>query len=206
MSRGRTDTAARHGRRRRRGPVGTVLRSVATVAAVGIVSTASVGAIASWQVLHHTNTAVVSFPRDLELPIPACVDDEGTTTPASSSAMLNTALGRGGERHGLARVAQTIGQLTGLQIGYAGMVTFDGVVAMADAVGGVDVCLATPIRDPDVTPGSTGPRVTRSCPGRRRPRSSGPDTASGTGATSRGSATSRRSWPRSPARRCRRTR
>ncbi|WP_413601101.1 LCP family protein [Curtobacterium sp. Curtsp57] len=100
----------------------------------------------------HTNMAVVSFPRDLVVPIPACENDQGTVTPAVPAAMLNTALGRGGEQHGLACVAETIDQLTGLQIGYAGMITFDGVVAMADAVGGVEVCLATPIHDTDVTP------------------------------------------------------
>ncbi|WP_243698316.1 MULTISPECIES: LCP family protein [unclassified Curtobacterium] len=100
----------------------------------------------------HTNMAVVSFPRDLVLPIPACTNDSGAVTPASSAAMLNTALGRGGEQHGLACVASTISRLTGLQIGYAGKITFDGVVAMADAVGGVEVCLATPIHDDDVTP------------------------------------------------------
>lgn len=100
----------------------------------------------------HRDMAVVSFPRDLVIPIPACEDDSGAMTPASDAAMLNTALGRGGERHGLACVAQTIEHLTGVTIGYAGMITFDGVVAMADAVGGVDVCLATPIDDPDVSP------------------------------------------------------
>ncbi|WIE59573.1 LCP family protein [Curtobacterium sp. MCLR17_031] len=100
----------------------------------------------------HSNMAVVSFPRDLILPIPACTNDTGSVTPASPAAMLNTALSRGGEKHGLACVANTIGSLTGLQIGYAGMITFDGVVAMADAVGGVKVCLATPIKDNNVTP------------------------------------------------------
>ncbi|PCN48644.1 LytR family transcriptional regulator [Curtobacterium sp. 'Ferrero'] len=100
----------------------------------------------------HTNMAVVSFPRDLVIPVPACTNDTGSVTPASSAAMLNTALARGGERHGLACVAKTVEQLTGLRIPYAGMITFDGVVAMADAVGGVRVCLATPIRDQNVTP------------------------------------------------------
>jgi LCP family protein required for cell wall assembly len=100
----------------------------------------------------HTNMAVVSFPRDLVIPIPACENDQGAVVPASSAAMLNTALSRGGQHHGLACVAKTIDQLTGLQIDYAGMITFDGVVAMADAIGGVQVCLATPIDDHDVTP------------------------------------------------------
>lgn len=100
----------------------------------------------------HTNMAVVSFPRDLVIPIPACTNDNGSVTPATDAAMLNTALSRGGEKHGLGCVAKTIEQLTGLQIPYAGMITFDGVVSMANAVGGVEVCLATPIVDTDVSP------------------------------------------------------
>ncbi|WP_144761211.1 LCP family protein [Curtobacterium sp. 9128] len=215
--------AARHGRRRPSSVLRTGAKLVAAVAAVGLVSTGCVGAIASWEVLghakptvtlamdgtsakplpqltaqqgevdmllvatdtregqgagfddalnqrassgvgnndsnllvhisaDHSSMAVVSFPRDLVVPIPACENDQGTTTPASAAAPLNTALHRGGEQHGLACVAKTIDQLTGLQIGYAGMITFDGVVAMADAVGGVDVCLATPIHDDYVTP------------------------------------------------------
>lgn len=100
----------------------------------------------------HSNMAIVSFPRDLMIPIPACANDVGGTTPATSRAMLNTALSRGGKTHGLACVANTISQLTGVQISYAGMIEFDGVVAMADAVGGVEVCLATPIHDTDVSP------------------------------------------------------
>lgn len=220
----RTSTpGVRHGRLRRRGPVRPLLAVTAIAAAVVLVGTSSVAAIATWQVLgnaqpsvslampgstaravpqltaqsgevnmllvatdtrdgqgagfddaanrrassgagnndtnilvhisaDHTNMSVISFPRDLVLPIPACTNDTGTVTPASSAAMLNTALARGGEKHGLACVAATIGKLTGLQIDYAGTITFDGVVAMATAVGGVTVCLATPIHDHDVTP------------------------------------------------------
>ncbi|WP_420369406.1 LCP family protein [Curtobacterium sp. L1-20] len=217
------DPAARHGRQRPSSALRSGLRLVAAIAAVGVVSVGSLGAIASWEVLRdakptvslamggtpakaapqltaqrgevnmllvatdtrtgqgagfedarnlaaasgvghndsnllvhisadHTHMAVISFPRDLEIPIPACENDQGTVTPASSKAMLNTALGRGGEKHGLACVAKTLDQLTGVQIGYAGMITFDGVVAMADAIGGVKVCLATPIQDNAVTP------------------------------------------------------
>ena len=35
----------------------------------------------------------------------------------------------------------TIEQLTGLQIPFAGVVDFEGVVAMSNAVGGVPVCI-----------------------------------------------------------------
>ncbi|WIE55579.1 LCP family protein [Curtobacterium sp. MCBD17_003] len=227
---------ARHGRLRRSSRVGAVLRILAAVVAVAVVSSGSVAAIATWQVLQgakpavtlalpgvrheavptltaqsgevnmllvatdtrtgqgagftgaanqaassgvghndttilvhisqdHTHMAVVSFPRDLMVPIPACTNDDGSVTPASSRAMLNTALSRGGERHGLACVAGTISQLTGVPISYAGMVTFDGVVRMADAVGGVQVCLATPIHDHNVSPAIDLPAGTRSLSG-----------------------------------------
>jgi len=214
---------ARHGRLRTRSAAGLVARVLGASVVVALVSSTSVAAIATWQVLgsaqptvslaapgatsspvpeltaqsgevnmllvatdsrknqgdgfddpanqaassgvgnndttvlvhiseDHTNMAVISFPRDLMLPVPACTNDAGETVPASSKAMLNTVLSRGGEQYGLACVASTISQLTGLQIDYAGSITFNGVVSMADAVGGVEVCLATPIRDTDVTP------------------------------------------------------
>lgn len=100
----------------------------------------------------HTSMAVISLPRDLEVPVPACQNDEGGTTPASPQDMLNTALGRGGEKLGLQCVAATVAGLTGVQINYAASVKFDGVVKMTTAVGGVTVCLATPLIDPNTDP------------------------------------------------------
>jgi LCP family protein required for cell wall assembly len=96
----------------------------------------------------HKNATVVSFPRDLEIPIPACPRDSGGTTPATSRAMLNTTLSRGG----LSCDALTLSKLTGLQIPYAAVISFDGVVAMSNAIGGVEVCLATPVKDPYTNP------------------------------------------------------
>lgn len=40
--------------------------------------------------------------------------------------------------------------LTGLSIPYAAEISFDGVTGMSNAVGGVTVCLATPVKDPYV--------------------------------------------------------
>lgn len=100
----------------------------------------------------HTSMAVISLPRDLEVPLPACKNDSGGTTPASSLGMLNTSLGRGGVKMGLQCVATTVASLTGVQIDYAAMVKFDGVVKMTTAVGGVTVCLATPLVDPNTDP------------------------------------------------------
>jgi len=94
----------------------------------------------------HSSATVVSFPRDLMVPMPPCPRENGTTAGASSKAMFNTALSRGG----LGCVVLTVEKLTGLTIPYAAEISFDGVMSMADAVGGVTVCLASPIKDPYV--------------------------------------------------------
>ncbi|MBT1675401.1 LCP family protein [Curtobacterium aurantiacum] len=92
----------------------------------------------------HQQLTAVSFPRDLMVPIPACTNPAtGTTYPAATAAMFNTALGNGG----VSCVVDTVENLTGLSIPYAGLITFDGVIEMSNALGGVDVCVAQPIDD-----------------------------------------------------------
>ena len=90
-----------------------------------------------------TRAVVVSFPRDLVVDIPECEDADGYVKPYSTEP-LNTALFYGGLGCG----AMTISELTGLEIQFAGLITFNGVVAMADAVGGVPVCVDGPVVDP----------------------------------------------------------
>ncbi|MCS3843548.1 LCP family protein [Microbacterium sp. AK031] len=85
----------------------------------------------------------VSFPRDLMLPIPECTREDGSTTPAMSKQPLNSAYMEGG----LNCVAKTIAEETGQDIEFAASVTFGGVIEISNAIGGVDVCLATPIKD-----------------------------------------------------------
>ena len=93
----------------------------------------------------HTSATVVSFPRDLVIPGPACTDPEsGREYSAVSAQPLNSSYGRGG----LGCVVATISELTGLDIPYAGLFTFGGTVAMSDAVGGVPICLEEAIEDP----------------------------------------------------------
>lgn len=82
----------------------------------------------------HKSATVVSFPRDL-VQIPLCGG-------SISSSMFNTTLS-----HGLSCVVQTAEKMTGLTIPYAGVITFDGVIGMSNAIGGVTVCLATPVTD-----------------------------------------------------------
>jgi len=86
---------------------------------------------------------VVSFPRDLMIPIPECVDAEGETHSAMSKQPLNTAYTDGG----LNCVVKTLSKLTGQEIQFAASVTFGGVIEITNAIGGVEVCLANPIKD-----------------------------------------------------------
>ena len=93
---------------------------------------------------NHDHAVVVSFPRDLLLDIPACPQADGTESRQRSMEPLNTTMGIGG----LPCVALTIEQLTGLDIGYAGLMTFAGVAQLSNAVGGVEICVDAPLVDP----------------------------------------------------------
>ncbi|CAN5372423.1 LCP family protein [soil metagenome] len=84
------------------------------------------------------SATVVSFPRDLVVPLPACKNGG----PATGQP-INVTLFYGG----LACTVLTVESLTGLKIQFAGLITFTGVISMSNAVGGVPVCFAGPIRD-----------------------------------------------------------
>ncbi|MBL3670220.1 LCP family protein [Streptomyces sp. M2CJ-2] len=86
-----------------------------------------------------TNMSVISMPRDTLVQIPKCTDPEdGTVYEASNGrTMTNQSLGHGGPGCTVA----TWQELTGIHIDHFVMVDFAGVVAMADAVGGVPVCV-----------------------------------------------------------------
>ena len=86
---------------------------------------------------------VVSFPRDMLVPIPACPDGQGGEYSAMSSQPLNASYSYGG----LACTALTIEELTGEEIHFAGAIRWTGVIDMSDAIGGVDVCVSGDISD-----------------------------------------------------------
>ncbi|MBD8486117.1 LCP family protein [Frigoribacterium sp. CFBP 8759] len=206
-----TTGVARHGRLKSGGAVRAVTKVVAASVAVLLVSGASVGAIAAYQVrsdlgdgvelqaaqgettkpappsiseyeggfnilvvgtdndasqdqgafgerdatlndvnilLHvsadHTNATAVSIPRDMVVPIPSCAKEDGSGYYSAMSARpINEAYSYGG----LSCVASTVSSLTGLDIPFAGMISFNGVIEMSNAIGGVPVCAATPIKD-----------------------------------------------------------
>jgi len=93
---------------------------------------------------NHDRAVVISFPRDLLLDIPACPQADGSESSPRQMEPLNTTMAIGG----LPCVALTLEQLTGLEIGYAGLMTFTGVAQLSTAVGGVEVCVSAPLVDP----------------------------------------------------------
>ncbi|WP_345764426.1 LCP family protein [Diaminobutyricibacter sp. McL0608] len=97
---------------------------------------------------NHQSVTVVSFPRDLMIPIPECPSPNGGTYGSVDKAMINTTLSRGG----LSCVVLTVEKLTGVSIPFAAEISFDGVSAMSNAVGGVTVCLASPVVDKYTNP------------------------------------------------------
>ena len=94
-----------------------------------------------------SNMSVVSMPRDTLLKLPKCTDPKtGKEYPATlGRQMTNDSLGRGGPGCTVA----TWELLTGIHIDHFMMVDFAGVVSMADAIGGVPVCVDANILSKD---------------------------------------------------------
>lgn len=88
---------------------------------------------------------VVSFPRDMIVPIPSCPYADGTGEYSAMSAqMLNASYMYGG----LACTVLTVEELIDDQIDFAAAIRWTGVINMSDAIGGVDVCVAGDVSDP----------------------------------------------------------
>ncbi|MBF4551406.1 LCP family protein [Pseudoclavibacter sp. VKM Ac-2888] len=90
-----------------------------------------------------THASVVSIPRDTMVDQPACTNDEGVQMEERYEVPMNSILGEGG----MGCVVETVEAMSGLDIPYAAMVQFLGVIEMSNAVGGVDVCVANEISD-----------------------------------------------------------
>ncbi|WP_046730326.1 LCP family protein [Streptomyces humi] len=100
------------------------------------------------------SAAMVSIPRDTRVDIPKCTDpDTGKVYPATN-AIINESLARGGAGCTLA----TWENLTGVYIDHWMTIDFSGVVKMADAIGGVDVCVKQNVWDHPTAavPGGSG--------------------------------------------------
>ncbi|MER6782897.1 MULTISPECIES: LCP family protein [unclassified Streptomyces] len=85
-----------------------------------------------------SNMSVVSMPRDTMLMMPKCTEPGGKVHQASKGLVqTNESLSRGGP--GCTVAAWT--ELTRIPIDHFMMIDFKGVVTMADAIGGVPVCV-----------------------------------------------------------------
>ncbi|MGP3984102.1 LCP family protein [Streptomyces sp. KR80] len=90
-----------------------------------------------------SNMSVLSIPRDTRVTIPKCTDtDDGRVFP-ETTATINASLQNGGPGCTVA----TWEELTGIPIDHFMMIDFAGVVDMADAVGGVPVCVDNNVYD-----------------------------------------------------------
>ncbi|MEU9996010.1 LCP family protein [Streptomyces sp. NPDC050848] len=105
-------------------------------------------ALADVQMLLHIsadrkNANIISIPRDTIVKIPQCKDENGTQYAETTTSPINETLARGGPGCTLT----TWESITGVYIDHWMMVDFAGVVAMADEVGGVPVCVNTGVHD-----------------------------------------------------------
>lgn len=90
------------------------------------------------------NVVAMSFPRDTMVPWPRCPSTSGGPGYLPQSlGQINATIANGGP----GCTVLTVEKLTGLKIPYLAMINFTGVIEMSNAVGGVEVCVASPIRD-----------------------------------------------------------
>ncbi|WAA66948.1 LCP family protein [Microbacterium oxydans] len=84
------------------------------------------------------NVTVVSLPRDLGVAVPECTRPDGSVASSMWKASINSVF----EHAGLSCVVKTVSELGDIPIEYAAKISFDGVMAVTDAIGGVEVCIA----------------------------------------------------------------
>ncbi|MDI9886616.1 LCP family protein [Streptomyces sp. HNM0645] len=98
-----------------------------------------------------TNATALSIPRDLITDIPDCPtkQPDGSTKiiKGSQGVRFNESFGVEGRDPGC--TMRTVKQITGVPVDHFMMADFNAVKTLSTAVGGVEVCLAKPIRDKD---------------------------------------------------------
>ncbi|WP_344569706.1 LCP family protein, partial [Streptomyces atrovirens] len=98
-----------------------------------------------------SNATALSIPRDLIVDVPDCptTQEDGTqkVIPGSSGVRFNTSLGQDGRTPSC--TMRTVTELTGVTPDNFMVADFNAVKTLTSAVGGVEVCLAKDIDDPD---------------------------------------------------------
>ncbi|MBZ9604735.1 LCP family protein [Phyllobacterium chamaecytisi] len=90
-----------------------------------------------------SEAAVISFPRDSLVQLPACRSGERRPGQQRRLGMINSSFSFGG----IGCTWKTMEALTGIHIDHFVTVDFTGFKGMVDAIGGVDLCIPEPIRD-----------------------------------------------------------
>ncbi|WP_340561073.1 LCP family protein [Streptomyces sp. GSL17-111] len=90
-----------------------------------------------------SNMSVLSIPRDTRVEIPRCTDPADGAVYQARVDKINASLQNGGPGCTVA----TWENLTGIPVDHFMMVDFAGVVSIADAVGGVPVCVDANVHD-----------------------------------------------------------
>lgn len=91
------------------------------------------------------SVSVVSLPRDLGVAVPECTREDGSVASSMSKQSINSIYGHAG----LSCVVKTVSDLGDIPIEFAAKISFDGVMEITDAIGGVEVCIGGDgIRDP----------------------------------------------------------
>ncbi|MEV0218588.1 LCP family protein [Streptomyces sp. NPDC050704] len=98
-----------------------------------------------------TNATALSIPRDLITDIPDCpteqADGSSEVIPGTQQTRFNNSLGQEGRTPSC--TMRTVTELTGITPDHFMVADFNAVKTLTSAVGGVKVCLAKDINDPD---------------------------------------------------------
>lgn len=98
-----------------------------------------------------TNATALSIPRDMITDIPDCPttmeDGSKKTIPGSQDVRFNESLGQSDRTPSC--TMRTVTEITGIKMDHFMVADFNAVKTLSSAVGGVDVCLAKDIDDPD---------------------------------------------------------
>ncbi|WP_406169877.1 LCP family protein [Streptomyces sp. NBC_00996] len=98
-----------------------------------------------------TNATAMSIPRDLIVNVPDCPtkqsDGSEKVIGGTQNVRFNTSLGQAGRDPGC--TMRTVKAVTGIPVDHFMMADFNAVKTLTSAVGGVDVCLAKDVDDPD---------------------------------------------------------
>ncbi|MFG2474363.1 LCP family protein [Streptomyces fagopyri] len=98
-----------------------------------------------------SNATALSIPRDLIVDVPDCPTQQADGTdkviPGTEGVRFNTSLGQ--DERTPSCTMRTVTELTGIKPDDFMVADFNAVKTLTEAVGGVDVCLAKDIKDPD---------------------------------------------------------